>query len=54
MCLVVSVILLIMSFNLFFASNYIGSSISLIISIFFIVMMIKNIKRVKEIRKGKR
>ncbi|MEA1956384.1 MAG: hypothetical protein U9N02_07830 [Campylobacterota bacterium] len=51
MCLVVTAIMLIMSFNFYFAGNILASVGSFLIAIFFIWLIFKNIQRVKKIKK---
>ena len=53
MCFIISIIGLILGFNFFMAQSYIAAFISVLVSGFFIFLMIKNIKDVKKIR-GKR
>ncbi len=53
MCLVISIVMLVLGFNFYFAGNLLASIGSLLTSAFFIWLMIKNIQRVKKIRKEK-
>jgi len=53
MCLVISVIMLVLSFNFYFAGNILASVGSFLSGIFFIWLMYKNIQRVKKIKKEK-
>jgi len=53
MCLVISIVMLVLGFNFYFAGNLLASIGSLLTSVFFIWLMIKNIQRVKKIRKEK-
>ncbi len=54
MCFIVSVILLILSFNFFSAGSFLLSGISFSVSMVFLYFMIKNIKHVKKLREGKK
>ncbi|MCK9491756.1 MAG: hypothetical protein M0Q24_06670 [Sulfurimonas sp.] len=54
MCFVISFILLVLSYNLFMASNLFLALASLLGAIFFIYLMLRNIIRVREIKKGKK
>ena len=52
MCLVISILMLVLSFNYYNAQNYLLASGSLIVAIFFIILMIRNIMRVKKFKKS--
>ena len=54
MCFIVSVVLLILSFNFFNAGNILLTIGSLIVSAFFIYLMIKNIQSVKKIKEERK
>ena len=51
MCLIVSILLLVLSYNLYMANNLFLSVGSFIGSIFFIILMVKNIQHVKSLKK---
>ena len=51
MCLVISILMFALSFNYYNSQNYLLASGSLIIAIFFIIFMIRNIIRVKKLKK---
>ena len=53
MCFIISIVMLILSFNFFNAGNLLLAIGSFLISIFFIVLMIRNIKYIKQLRKEK-
>ena len=53
MCFVIAIVLAIFSFNAFMADNIMLGFITIIASLFFIVLMIKNILHVKKIREEK-
>ena len=53
MCFVIAIILAIFSFNAFMADNVLLGIITIIASLFFIGLMIKNILHVKKIREEK-
>jgi FtsH-binding integral membrane protein len=53
MCFVIAIVLAIFSFNAFMADNILVGFISLIVSVFFIGLMIRNILHVKKIREEK-
>jgi len=53
MCFVIAILGLVFSFNFFMADNLLASAGSFVVSMFFIVLMIKNIQRVKKIRREK-
>ena len=50
MCFVIAIVLAIFSFNAFMANNILVGSISMVASVFFIGLMIRNILHVKKIR----
>ncbi len=54
MCFVISIVLLILSYNFFMADNLILAIASLAGSIFFIILMVRNIKYVKNLKKEQR
>lgn len=51
MCLVISILMLVLSFNFYFAQNIIASVGSFLTAVFFIWLMVKNIQRVRKIKK---
>jgi len=53
MCFIISIIMLILSFNFFLAENIMLALLTLIIAIFFIYLMLRNIQYVKKLKKGK-
>ena len=53
MCFIVSVILLILSFNFYNAGSILLAAGSFVVSMFFIYLMLKNIQRVKKLREKK-
>jgi len=53
MCIIISVIMLILSFNFFNAEEFLLSSSSFLVAIFFIYLMIKNINLVKKERENR-
>jgi len=53
MCLIIAVAGLVLGFNFFMAQNYLLSSISVVISLGFIVLMLRNIKYVRELKRKK-
>ena len=53
MCLVISILMFVLSFNYYNSQNYLLASGSLIVAIFFIILMIRNIIRVKKSKKEK-
>ena len=54
MCFVISIVLLLASFTLFNAGNIPVAIGSLIVSLFFIFLMIRNILHVKKLKKKKK
>ena len=54
MCLVLSIVMFVLSFSFFDSQNYALAGISLLISIVFIIFMIKNIIKVKKMREDKK
>lgn len=50
MCLIIAIISLVFSFNLYMAGNILGAMGGVLTSVFFIYLMIKNIYRVKKER----
>jgi len=53
MCLVISIVMLVLSYNLYLTENFLGSIGSFLTAILFIWLMLRNIQRVKKIRKEK-
>ena len=53
MCLVISIVMLVLSYNLYLTENFLGSIGSFLTAILFIWLMLRNIQRVKKIRKKK-
>jgi len=54
MCFIISIILLILSYNFYIANSIVLALGSLFSSIFFIILMVKNILHVKNLRKNLR
>jgi|GEM_PF-1018616 len=54
MCFIISIILLILSYNFYIANSIVLALGSLFGSIFFIILMVKNILHVKNLRKNLR
>lgn len=54
MCFIVAIVLLVLSFNFFNAGSTLLAAGSLLVSIFFIYLMIKNIQSVKKLRNEKK
>ncbi len=53
MCLIIAIVGLVLGFNFFMADNYLASFGSVVVSIFFIFLMIRNIQHVKKLKKEK-
>ena len=53
MCFVIAIFGLVLGFNFFMAENYLASLGSVLVSVFFIVLMVKNILHVKKLKKEK-
>lgn len=53
MCLVISIVMLVLSFNYYNSDNYQFATGSLMVAIFFMILMIRNILRVKKIKEEK-
>lgn len=53
MCFIIAVVLLVLSFNFFNAGSTLLSIGSFLASLFFIVLMIRNIQQVKKLKKDK-
>ncbi len=53
MCFVIAILGLVFAFNFFMAENYLASGGSVVISVFFIILMIKNILHVKKLKREK-
>ncbi len=53
MCFIITIVGLVLGFNFFMAENYLASLGSVLVSVFFIVLMIKNILHVKKLKKEK-
>jgi len=53
MCLVVSVVMLVLSVKFYLIQNFIASAGSFLTALLFIWLMLKNIQRVKKIKKEK-
>jgi len=51
MCFIISIIMLILSFNFFDVGNTLLATITLAVAIFFIYLMVKNILYVKKLKK---
>ena len=54
MCFVISILGLFFAFNFYQSGNFILSIVSLLVSIFFIALMIKNIIYVKKLKEEKK
>jgi len=54
MCFIISIIGLILAFNFFHADNFLLAGLSLLVSAFFIYLMIRNIMAVRKLKKEKR
>ncbi|MEA3371338.1 MAG: hypothetical protein U9Q40_08350 [Campylobacterota bacterium] len=54
MCFVVSILGLIFAFNFFNAGNFLLSGVSLLVSAFFIFLMVRNILSVKKMKEEKK
>lgn len=54
MCFIISIIALVLCFNFYMAGNLLLALFSLLVSIFFIILMIKNIKYVKRLKDEKK
>ena len=53
MCFIISIVGLVLGFNFFMANNYLAAGGSVIVSMIFIVLMIRNIQHVKKYKKEK-
>ena len=53
MCFIIAVIGLVLGFNFFMADNYLTATGSIVVSMFFIFLMIRNIQHVKKLKKEK-
>ncbi|WP_455756040.1 hypothetical protein [Sulfurimonas sp.] len=54
MCFIIAIVGLVLGFNFFMADNYIAALGSVIVSVFFIFLMIRNIQHVKKLKQQKR
>ncbi len=54
MCFIISIVGLVLAFNFFNAGNFLLTGISLLVSAFFIYLMVKNIISVKKLKKEKK
>ena len=54
MCFIISILGLFFAFNFYQSGNFILSIVSLLVSIFFIALMIKNIIYVKKLKEEKK
>jgi len=54
MCFIISIVGLVLAFNFFNADNFLLTGISLLVSAFFIYLMIRNIMSVKKIKQKKK
>ncbi len=50
MCFVISIVLLVLGFNFYSAGNTLAAGGSFLVSLFFIYLMIQNIRRVKKLK----
>ena len=53
MCFIITIVGLVLGFNFFMAENYLAATGSIVVSIFFIFLMIRNIQHVKNLKKEK-
>lgn len=53
MCFIIAIVGLVFSFNFFVSQNYLASLGSFIVSIFFIILMVRNILHVKKLKREK-
>ena len=53
MCFVIAIVGLVLGFNFFMADNYLATFGSVVVSIFFIFLMIRNIQHVNKLKKEK-
>lgn len=54
MCFIISIVGLVMAFNFFNAGNFVLTAVSLLVSAFFIYLMVKNIMSVKKMKEEKK
>ena len=54
MCFIIAVVGLVFAFNFFMAENYLASGFSVVVSVFFVTLMIKNILHVKKLKQEKK
>lgn len=54
MCFIISIVGLVLAFNFFNAGNILLTVVSLLVSVFFIYLMVKNIMNVKKMKEEKR
>jgi len=54
MCFIIAIVGLVIGFNFFMANNYIAAIGSIIVSAFFIFLMIRNIQHVKKLKQEKK
>ncbi len=50
MCFIISIVLLVLGFNFYNAGNTLAAGGSFLVSLFFIYLMIQNIRRVKKLK----
>ena len=50
MCFIISIVLLVLGFNFYSAGNTLAAGGSFLVSLFFIYLMIQNIRRVKKLK----
>jgi len=53
MCIVISIVMLVLGYNLYMAGNVLAAVGSVATSLVFIGLMVKNIQRVKKLKKEK-
>ncbi len=53
MCFVISIVLLVLSYSFYIKESFLASGGSFFVSLFFIYLMIKNIKYVKDKKRDK-
>lgn len=53
MCFIIAIIALVFSYNFYMAENLFAALASLFTAVFFIILMLKNIQRVKKMKEKK-
>ena len=54
MCFIISIVLLVLSYKLYLAGSILLSLFSFAVSIFFIILMVKNIRYIKSLKNEKK